>query len=742
MSQAQTHPTIVFQKHQKVSNFFLLPNSASFCCIFITLIIPKATPDKQGGILGTPKSNGSNASESAIQVESLVADMVKEKLKISIPDLENNNSSASFKSCDSEIMRSMSIDTGPCQQQSDRPEDSEDPSQQDSSEAEVNTDGNEPIESDGIFSPGEETNPSTHLESDLNGNSSPVPHKESTLETVETNEPTSVESNADHFFLNRKVSAFGCLGSPSKRTRKSILSPENLAAQGEGRRQVLTTIFTKGQRSTNIIARGIAPAARRAVQAMDRKRAQQMMNAKLGEDKNIVLNEAHSFTDEGWNVHGSPTDSTAKGDLHLTKPTEEDECVEAIRLLLVQNSVALGKISPEKAVRAMNLPYATDGKKEKGNMKNESNDEIDAGEIDSRLAGCGSVSNAVQSALELWKEGLVSHAELLDLVQKDLQYNRLHLPGAENESKLKEDSAFWGRFAFGERWAEKKARIQASSVFGAQHGWDITGVIVKSNDDLRQEAFAMQLIELCAEAFKMSGLELWTYPYRILATGRTTGIIEMVQNSMSFDSLKKRPGYEEGGLLGHFKKMTEYAADPPGALKSAKKNFVRSLAAYSLLSYFFVFKDRHNGNILLDTAGHVIHIDFGFLFGIAPGGSFSLEQSVPFKLTEEMIQVMDGLGSGLFSEFVTLFCCGFLALQAHCETFITIVEITCEGSTFNCFEGKETKEITSKLRERFCPNLDKEETISHAMDLIRLSYNATGTKQYDFFQYMSQGIAA
>jgi phosphatidylinositol kinase/protein kinase (PI-3 family) len=454
------------------------------------------------------------------------------------------------------------------------------------------------------------------------------------------------------------------------------------------------------------------------------------------------LNENHSFSDEGWKTHGSPSDLEAKGDLDLAKPTEEDECVEAIRLLLIQNSVALGKISPEKAVRAMNLPYDADKMKESKNAQKMNNNEVDAGEIDIRLAGCGSVSSAVQSALELWKENLVSHTELLDLVQKDLQYNRLHLPGAENESKLKEDSAFWGRFAFGERWAEKKARIQASSVFGAQNGWDLTGVIVKSNDDLRQEAFAMQLIELCAEAFKISGLELWTYPYRILATGRTTGIIEMVQNSMSFDSLKKRPGYEEGGMLGHFKKMTEYEADPPAALKIAKKNFVRSLASYSLLSHLFVFKDRHNGNLLLDTAGHVIHIDFGFIFGIAPGGSFSLEQSIPFKLTEEMIEVMDGLGSPLFSEFVTLFCCGFLALQAHCETFLTIVDITCEGSTFKCFEGKETKEITSKLRERFCPELTKEETISHAMDLIRLSFNATGTKQYDFFQYMSQGIAA
>lgn len=712
--------------------------------------------------------------DSTSEVESLVADMVKEKLKVTIPDLEINNSSASFKSCDSEIIRSVHMVESdvniqnPVSENDDFSEQNVDEQSSKQSSSNVKMEVIEAVSGDNfdmnavdddveqmeaenpivtrISTPEEESDSMKIEESEINGitQSFLSVEKETndsfmSLEMLEKEEKKC--SNMDTEIIHpRKVSAFGCQGSPRKGSLQSIHSPENLAAHGEGRRQVLTTIFTKGQRSTNMIARGVAPAARRAIQAMDRRRAQRMMNAKLGEDKNTVLNEDHNFSREGWTDFDPLQDPTSNNTLNLSKPSEEDECVEAIRLLLVQNSVALGKISPEKAVQAMNLHYTNTVKKD--NKKNPSIDEMDAGKIDSRLAGCGTVSSAVFSALELWKKGLVSHAELLDLVQKDLQYNRLTLPGAENESKLKEDSVFWGRFAFGERWAEKKARIQASSVFGAQSGWDITGVIVKSNDDLRQEAFAMQLIELCSEAFKISGLELWTYPYRILATGRTTGIIEMVQNSMSFDSLKKRPGYEEGGLVGHFKKMTEYAANPTEALKSAKKNFVRSLAAYSLLSYFFVFKDRHNGNILLDTAGHVIHIDFGFIFGIAPGGSFSLESSVPFKLTEEMILVMDGLGSVLFSEFVTLFCCGFLALQAHCETFVTIVEITCEGSTFNCFEGKETTEITSKLRERFCPDLNKEETISHAMDLIRQSCNATGTKQYDFFQYMSQGIAA
>jgi phosphatidylinositol 4-kinase len=514
-----------------------------------------------------------------------------------------------------------------------------------------------------------------------------------------------------------------------------------LSKTGDTRREVLNAIMIKGMSGSHVIAEQAATGAQRHLQDLERRVAVEALLT--GENEN-ESNPSSASDARRQELLSLGIRSASREDLDSHPKSDDDEAMEAIRLLLIQYRVATGSITANDAAAVL-APHPRRSSKPhgKGTIMHFGREfpEIDAGDIDSRLVGCGVLPPAVLQALTLWKGDMISNGELLELVKKDLEFEKHAKDVDKNTDKLNEDSAFWGRFAFGERWAEKRSRIAASSPDANFPGWDLIGIIVKSNDDLRQESFIMQLIELCQEAFQEAQLELWLLPYRILSTGRTTGIIEMVRNAMSFDALKKRPGYGAGGLREHLRRMTQFAANPSGAFQSAQRNFVRSLAAYSLLSYLFMFKDRHNGNLLLDTAGHVIHIDFGFVFGVAPGGSFSLEMSTPFKLTDEMIEVMDGLRSSLFSEFVTLFCCGFLALQAHCDTFVTLVEVTSRGSTFKCFEGRDTAEIVGKLQERFRPELDKEETIAHVLDIIKESIGSYGTKQYDYFQYLSQGIA-
>jgi phosphatidylinositol kinase/protein kinase (PI-3 family) len=66
----------------------------------------------------------------------------------------------------------------------------------------------------------------------------------------------------------------------------------------------------------------------------------------------------------------------------------------------------------------------------------------------------------------------------------------------------------------------------------------------------------------------------------------------------------------------------------------------------------YVCYSRHNGNILFDDKGHIIHIDFGFILSTSPK-NLGFENS-PFKLTEEFVQVMGGQGSDMFEYFKIL----------------------------------------------------------------------------------------
>ena len=78
----------------------------------------------------------------------------------------------------------------------------------------------------------------------------------------------------------------------------------------------------------------------------------------------------------------------------------------------------------------------------------------------------------------------------------------------------------------------------------------------------------------------------------------------------------------------------QFGNEKQRTFKLARDNFCKSLAAYSLVCYILQVKDRHNGNIMIDIEGHIMHIDFGFYLSNAPGKGVKFE-SAPFKLTEE-----------------------------------------------------------------------------------------------------------
>lgn len=299
---------------------------------------------------------------------------------------------------------------------------------------------------------------------------------------------------------------------------------------------------------------------------------------------------------------------------------------------------------------------------------------------------------------------------------------------------------------FGEAWEQKKERIRRSSPYGWLKHWDLVSVIVKTGADLRQEAFACQLIAICDKIFAEHGVDVWVKNMRILVTGETSGLIETITNAVSLHSIKRsltiasiaagtNPKKRIATLQDHYTK-TFGSSDSPAYIK-ATDCFVRSLAAYSIISYILQLKDRHNGNILIDSDGHVVHIDFGFMLSNSPGNMGF--EAAPFKLTLEYVELLGGPESETFTKFKDLMKDAFQALRREAERLITLVDLMGRESKMPCYGGGLIN-VVSALRARFVLEKSKEEARDWVEDLVNKSIGSYYTRLYDTFQYRTQGI--
>lgn len=180
------------------------------------------------------------------------------------------------------------------------------------------------------------------------------------------------------------------------------------------------------------------------------------------------------------------------------------------------------------------------------------------------------------------------------------------------------------------------------------------------------------------------------FPYRVVATAPGCGIIENVPDSISRDQMGRS---STNDLYKWF--IAKFGESTSLGFQKARDAFIRSTAAYSLIVYLLQIKDRHNGNVLIDSDGHVVHIDFGYIFDIAPGGvKFELS---PFKLTKEMVEIMGGRDSQDYKLFMDLCIRGFLVCRPYADQIVQMVEMMLD-SGLPCFK----KSVTiAALRSRF-----------------------------------------
>lgn len=176
--------------------------------------------------------------------------------------------------------------------------------------------------------------------------------------------------------------------------------------------------------------------------------------------------------------------------------------------------------------------------------------------------------------------------EILNKIEESInnEINKGHVllsPSLKTALKapMSKHRGFWD-----ELWEDKAKIIKEKSPYGHFPSYKLRCLIVKGGDDLRQELLAMQIIIKFQEIFKESCLSLYLRPYEIVVTSANSGILEFVPNTISLDGLKKK--YTGMSLLQIYTKIFDFD------FEEAQKNFIESMAAYSLVCYLLQIKDR------------------------------------------------------------------------------------------------------------------------------------------------------
>lgn len=237
------------------------------------------------------------------------------------------------------------------------------------------------------------------------------------------------------------------------------------------------------------------------------------------------------------------------------------------------------------------------------------------------------------------------------------------------------------------------------TVSGAE---ELVSLMYKSGDDLRQDQLIIQMIRLMDKLLKDVNLDMELTPYNVLATSTSDGFVEFVAASSTiFERIQKK------------QQLSNYLTENECQSPSIKQTFVKSCAGYCVITYLLGIGDRHLENLMIDSSGHLFHIDFGFILGKDPK-----PMPPPMKLCKEMVEAM-GKGHELFkTKCVEV----FMHLRKHCKLIVNLFYLMIH-SGLSGLSGDPLKTL-DKLYERFKSGMSDEEAEHYIIDLTNESVNA------------------
>ena len=248
--------------------------------------------------------------------------------------------------------------------------------------------------------------------------------------------------------------------------------------------------------------------------------------------------------------------------------------------------------------------------------------------------------------------------------------------------------------------------------------------ILYKKEDIRKDKIILNIIKLIDLIIKKEEkIDLNIITYGIRPINSKSGLIEFIPNCETIYHIKNKINFTILNFIIENNKNEK--------IDDIRDRFMKSCAAYCVITYLLGIGDRHLENIMIEKSGILFHIDYSLVLG------YDAKPITPhMRITKDMVDALGGENSECYREFKRTCNLVFNCLRRHINLFINMLTLLAEIKP--SIENKEvfTKEqIKKEILKRFIPGENSEEAELQLYNHINSSSHNYKYIISDFFHH-------
>jgi phosphatidylinositol 3-kinase len=244
--------------------------------------------------------------------------------------------------------------------------------------------------------------------------------------------------------------------------------------------------------------------------------------------------------------------------------------------------------------------------------------------------------------------------------------------------------------------------------------------IMYKNEDVRKDQIIMNIIYLMESiVLKEEGVNLEVVRYNILPIDNRSGLIEIIDEAETVYYIQEKL---KSNITNYIFENNE-----DSTVKSIRSKFIKSVAAYCVITYLLGIGDRHLDNIMITKDGRLFHVDFGYILGLDP-----VFNNPGIRITPNIIEAIGGLSSKYYVEFQELSTKIYNCLRRNIDIFMHLLLLLPKISDIGLTE----EQIKNQVITRFMPG---ESNVNAKMHMVNQLERVNYTDQIkDWCHYYSK----